>query len=442
MRQTAKLLAGFAILAAVLGGVAPARSQQSQTPYTLAEYNDYFATTRIQIPAERAQAIEQFLKTYPQSVLRAFAYPAYAQTAWAQQRYPVVLQAVGDFLTMDREQVEKLYRESKYNDLQIQGTYYQVIVLYAYSYLQPTKENGPKTDELATQATNMARRGLELHGMLYSQVTPPADEAGRKQFEQNKTQEETVFHQVLAAAAMRKKDHTAAAKEYAWLLERTPGEAPLNYQLARVLLQQNPPDYRRGFWYLGRAIGLNIPKSDEVKDYLKKSLAAYQQVPPECLDDQVNDLVAESAASVRPAADWKLASAEQVNSLRAELSVKRIFDDLGAGGESAHLMYLASCGTVIGLGEDGQPELPVMILEVNQTPGNLVTLRAAAGQEAVDAKLANMEVKVEAPAEAKNLKVEDVVRVSGKITGYQGEPFLLKLAEGKVNPEDIPKTRK
>jgi len=124
------------------------------------------------------------------------------------------------------------------------------------------------------------------------------------------------------------------------------------------------------------------------------------------------------------------------------LSVKKIFDDLRAGGELAHMMYLASCGTVIGIGEDGQPELAVMVLAVDETPGNLVTLRAAAGQEAVDAKLANVEVKVEGPAEARSLKVEDVVRVSGKITGYQAEPFLLKLAEGKVNPEDIPKARR
>ena len=440
MREAAKFLAGVAILAVVLGGVAPARSQQP--PYTLAEYNDYYATTRMQDPAERAQAIEQFVKTYPQSVLRAFAYPDYAQVAWALKRYPAVMQAVSDYVAMDREQVEKLYRQSNLNDLQILYKYYQAVAFYAYAYLQPTRDNGLNVEATATKAMEMARRGLEWHATFYGQVPAPEDPAQRKQLEQTKQQEETIFHQVLAAAAMRKKDTNAAAREYAWLLERTPAEAGLNYQLARLLLQQTPPDYRRGFWYLGRAIGFNIPKSDEVKDYLRNSLAAYQQVPPECLNDQVNDLIADSAGSLNPTANWKLASAEQVNALRDALSVRKIFDDLRAGGELAHMMYLASCGTVIGIGEDGQPELAVMVLAVDETPGNLVTLRAAAGQEAVDAKLANVEVKVEGPAEARSLKVEDVVRVSGKITGYQAEPFLLKLAEGKVNPEDIPKARR
>jgi hypothetical protein len=66
----------------------------------------------------------------------------------------------------------------------------------------------------------------------------------------------------------------------------------------------------------------------------------------------------------------------------------------------------------------------------------------AAGQEAADAKRANMEVKVEGPPEAKRLKADDVVRVSGTINDYQSEPeFLLKLTKGEVNREDIPKTR-
>ena len=441
MREAAKFLAGFAVLAVVLGGVAPARSQQSKPPYTLAEYNDYFATTRLENPSERAQAIEQFIKTYPQSALRAFAYPDYAQVAWAQKRYPVVMQASVDFLALDRQQVENLYRQSNFNDLQIHYKYYQAALFYAYAYLQPTKENGAAAEATAAQAMDMARRGQELYATFYGQVPAPEDPAQRQQLEQTKQQEETVFHQVMLAAAVRKKDNNVAAREYAWMLERTPNEAGLNYQYARILLQKNQPDYRVGFWYLGRAISLNIPKSDEVKDYLKKSLAAYQQVPPECLDDQVNDLIKDSATSLKPAAGWKLASAEQVNAIRNELSVKRIFDDLRAGGETAHMMYLASCGTVIGLGDEG-PELGLMILEVNQTPGNLVTLLGALTQESADAKKPDVEVKIEGPAEARNLRAEDYVRVSGKITGYQIEPFLLKLGEGNVNPEDIPKTRR
>ncbi|MGH9863671.1 MAG: hypothetical protein ACRD35_09645, partial [Candidatus Acidiferrales bacterium] len=214
-----------------------------------------------------------------------------------------------------------------------------------------------------------------------------------------------------------------------------------NYQLALALLRHPTPDYPQGVWYLARAIRQNIPKAEEVKDYLTKVIAAHQQVEPQCLGDQVKQLLARAGESVTPPADWKFISGEEVNAVRAEMNLKRIFDDLKAGGETAQLMFLASCGAEIGLAENGQPDLEVLIIEVAQTPENSVTLRVAAGQEAADAKSANIEIKVVEPADLKNLKNEDVVRIAGKIRGFQSEPFLLQLAEGKVNAEDIPKTR-
>ncbi|MFQ5778483.1 MAG: hypothetical protein ACE5IP_10810, partial [Terriglobia bacterium] len=195
---------------------------------------------------------------------------------------------------------------------------------------------------------------------------------------------------------------------------------------------------RRGFWHLARAIGLGINKSDDVRGYLTRALAGHRQVPPDCLEGEVNELVARASETLSPPAGWRLISAEQVSAVRQTMSVKTIFDELEAGGESARLMFLAACGTEIGVGEDGLPGLAVMVLDVTQAEDNLVTLRAAAGQEAVDAKQVNVEVKVVGPEEAKNLKAEDVVRISGKISGYQNEPqFLVKLNEGRVHPEDL-----
>jgi hypothetical protein len=85
------------------------------------------------------------------------------------------------------------------------------------------------------------------------------------------------------------------------------------------------------------------------------------------------------------------------------MSLQRILDDLQSGGETAKLMYLASCGSEIGVGEDGQPDLYVKVLAVTAEDDNLVTLRVAAGQEAADAGIANMEVTVASPEEATKL---------------------------------------
>ena len=439
MSKGAKLFSGLLVLTLVLGAAVSLTAQRA-----VEEWNALQDINRTQDPKARLQVIDTFLKTYPESKYRAYVYPNMLQTAYQVQDYATAMRAVDAWVAMDRPEILNVYKQANpaLEDSALDATYYQFYLLYTLSFLQSFRENGPQADQIATKAGERATKALEMHDRLWAAAKPPQG-VTPEQFEQMKRQEETSLHTALAFVAFRSKDFNKAAREYAWLVQRAPEDARLNYQLARSLLQQAPADYPGGFWYLSRAINLKIAKSEEVKDYLTKSVAAYQQVPPECLNDQVGDLIVESAAAVTPPAGWKRASATDVKAVQDQMTVKRIFDDLKAGGDSAHMMYLASCGTVIGLSEEGQPELAVLVLEVTQQPDNLVTLRAAAGQEAVDAKVANVEVKVEGPPEAKNLKVDDVVRVAGKISGFQSEPqFLLKLSEGKVNAEDIPKSRR
>ncbi|MBI2956635.1 MAG: hypothetical protein HYY26_04915 [Acidobacteria bacterium] len=438
-RETIRsLLVGLALVA--LAGPAAA-DQQSEYQRKVEEYNAYQDVLQTQEPNQRLQAIENFLQTYPDSTYLSFVYQNYAETALLAQKFPKAMEAVDRFLALDRAQVLKAYRDLDPNlqDAALDPLYYRMMVIYTLSFPQGFRE--PNGDAVARKAAERAQKGLEMHERLYANVQPPQGMT-TEQFNQIKEQEKRGFYAVAAFTAYRAKDFAAAGKHYDALVGYAPGDPTLSYRLGLSNLQKDPRDWRKGFWYVARAIALNVPKSEEVRDYLTKSLAAYQQVPPDCLADQVNRLVARAGTTAKLPADWQLLGAEQVNALRAEMTVKRIFDDLKVGGDTAQQMFLASCGTVIGLGEAGQPELPVLILEVHDAGDNLVTLRAAAGQEAVDAKQANVEVKVVGPAEAKNLKVGDVVGISGKIVGYVSEPaFVLKLAEGMVNAEDIPRTR-
>ncbi len=439
-----RIVPALAALALVLGSAGMAGAQGPS--YGVEEYNAYVETTpqQTQDPNQRLQAIEKFLRDYPDSVLRAFVYPNQAQTAFSLERYAQAIEAVNDFLAMDRPSVEELYRQSNYNDLNIANSYFTAHVLYAYSFLQLLSNEPSQARPLMDQAKQRAREGLQLHQQLYNQVSPPEDPQQRQQFEQEKQRAEGAFqsmlapHAILANAAWQRKDYAAAAREYSLTLEQKPDDPAVNYRLGAASLQKKPPEPREGFWYLARAIALNINKSSDVRGYLTRALAGYQQVPPDCLSREVDRLIARARQSVRPPADWNLISADAVSALRQTMSVKTIFEELQKGGEDARLMFLASCGTEIGVGAGGRPELYVKVLEISQTPDNLVTLRVAAGQEAADAGRANIEVKVEGPPGARNLKADDVVRISGKISGYLTEPqFLLRLTEGQVHPEDL-----
>jgi len=434
----AKLFGGLLVLCLVLGGSGDLLAQRAAE-----EWNAYQDINRTQDPKERLGVIDTFLKNYPQSKYRAYVYPNMLETAYGIQNHAKAMEAADAFLGMEKQEILEVYKQGNpdLTEEALDGAYYRFYALYTFSFLQSFRNNGPKADEIAAKAGERAGRALELHERVWGAAQPPQG-VTPEQFQALKGQEENALHTALARVAWRKKDYRAAAKEYSWLAQRNPNEAGLTYQLARALLQLTPLD-PRGFWYLGRAIGLNIPKSEEVKDYLKKSLAAYQQAAPECLNDQVNDLLAESVAAVHPPAGWKLVSATEVNAVRDTLNIKRIFDDLQVGGDTAHLMFLASCGAEIGLSEDGKPELEVLVLRVAEIPGNLVTLQVAAGPEAADSRVPNVEVKVASPSEARNLKVDDVVHIAGKISGFDSQPhFLLKLTEGKVKLEDIPKTRR
>ena len=442
MKTGVKGLAGTAILVLLGASLAGAQAQR-EYERKAEEYNAYQDILRTQDLKQRLEVIDTFLKTYPQSPYRVHVYGAQLETAYAAQDYGRAMQAADAFLGMTKQDVLNVWKQGNPNAEMsaLDPAYYRFNLLYTISFLQSFREGEANADQIAAKAGERAVQALEVHERLWAAAKPPQGMTS-EQFSQMKKQEETSLHTALAYVAWRNKDYPKAAGEYKWLLERAPDDARLNYQLARSLLQQPTPDYPQGLWYLARAIHQNIPKAEEVKDYLAKVIASYQQVEPQCLGDQVPQLVTRAGESATPPADWKLISGEAVNAVRSQMNLKRIFDDLKAGGETAQLMFLASCGAEIGLAENGQPDLEVLIIEVRQAPENSVTLRVAAGQEAADAKAANIEIKIVEPAELKNLKNEDVVRIAGKIRGYENEPqFLLKLAEGKVNAEDIPKTR-
>ncbi len=425
--------AGLALL--ILSCAGPALAQRPGQLYGVEEYNAFVDTTRPTEPNEKIAAIDAFLKAYPNSVLRAFVLPAQANALFQLKRYDKAMEAVDGFLSMDREKVVALYRQSQYNDLAIENEYYKNYLLYAYSYLQLLGTNGQRAQALTDTAIKRVREGLEVHNKLYAQVPVPTDATQKQQFEQAKSQAETTFRTILADAAWRKRDYAAAATEYTGLVKNTPNDAALNYRLGLSHLQQQPPVWEKGLWHVARAVALNIPKSEDVKDFLGKNVAAYQQVQAECSKDQVDALIAQAAQSADPPAGWKLVSSEQVASVRNDLTLKRIFDDLKAGGEQEHLIWLASCGLEL-------PELEAEVVQVSQNEGNVVTLGVAVTEESATAGKADMVVKVIAPPEAKNIKTGDIVHITGTLRSYQKDPeFQLVLSDGRIKPEDIPKTR-
>ncbi|MFQ5816452.1 MAG: tetratricopeptide repeat protein [Terriglobia bacterium] len=403
-------------------------AQQAKPPYSIQEYNDFTAAVNEQDPQARVRALDAFLQEYPESSLRPFVFQSYLEIYQKGLNWSKVVEYADKFLALDPALVEAVYKQPGQTGEQVKQQValrtYQMLALRARAFLQDT---GSQSDGAAEKAARLAREGLQR----LERIARPSNLTPEK-FAEVKKQEAVIFHTVLGNVAFRKKDYDTAAREYKLVVEQNPNHAFYTYRLGVSYLQANQPNSLAGFWAVARSVAL-FPENQKtnVRDYLVKNAAAYVGVLPACLNKEIAWLLNQAQQSTTLPAGWSLPAAEQVTAIRNDLTVKRIFDELKAGGEQQRLIWLASCGMEL-------PDVPGKVLEVTDSDDNLLTLRLAVGEEAADADIANVEVKVTEPPEARNLKPGNIVRITAVLTNYQLEPFLLRLTEGRVNPEDIP----
>ena len=408
-------------------------AQQTRPRYGPAEYNDFTAASSEQDPKLRVRNLDAFLEKYPDSALRPFVFQAYIQ-AYLASDWPKVLEYADKFLALDHALVEEVYKHPGESDEQAKermtAVYYDIHFFRARAFLLSPPDKGPQAGAAAEKAAASARQGLEL----LEKLSRPPNLTPEKFVELKKTGT-GLFDAVLGNVAYRNKDYDTAARHFQVVVDHNPNDAFYTERLALSYLQASKPQYLLGYWAWARAAAL-FPESQKknTRDKLVRSLTAYQAYAEACprrhVEAQADELIATAKTSVTPPAGWALPDAQQVSALRSELPIKRIFDDLKARSEQRQLVWVASCGLEL-------PELTGDVLEVLDSGDNLVTLRLAVGEETTTT--ANVEVKVKAPPEAKNIKPATTIRFSGVLTDYQSDPFMLRLTEGKVNPEDIPK---
>lgn len=435
-------------------------AQQAKPKYSIEEYNDYTAAINEQDAQARLRALDAFIQKYPESALRPFVFQNYLQTYAGMKRWDKVVEYADKFLELNRSDVLAVYQQTpSVTEEQVNGVYYQALLSRAYAFLLSfdasllTKASdeikaalrNPETARATLAASEAGRKILPVYegllkaeqrardGLKLLETLPKPAQVTEAQFAQAKLQQSAIFQSALGFAAFTQLDYDAAARAYAILVQQNPNDPVTNYRLGVSYLQAQQRQPVAGLWQLARAVAL-FPENQRkgVRDYLVQNAAAYTRVLPACLARDIDALLTHAQQSATPAPSWSVPNAEQVAAARNDLTVKRVFDELKAGGEQRQLIWLASCGMEL-------PDLAGKVLEVKEATDNLVTLRLAVGEEAADTDSANVEAKVKEPPEAKNLKPGDIVRVSGVLTDYQPEPFLLMLTEVRVNPEDIPK---
>jgi tetratricopeptide (TPR) repeat protein len=405
--------------------VAQAPAAQSQTTYTLPEYNSLQAAQAEKDPQARIKELDSFVAQYPNSTLMQYIYQMYYQTYYQLKNY-----------TKAVEYADKLTALGEKADLAL-----RVQAIQARVQLFPLAFPKPTNDDL-TKERDAAMMGVKLYPDLKkapdSKVTDDQIKTGIAYLEQ-----------AAATASFLMKDYPPAIEGFKSALATKSDDAVTNYRLGLAYLGLTPPQSLDGFWSLARAIDLKIPDAAKVKDYLRSRVLAYEQ--PGCdnqVDAQVNEMLQLAANAPDRPATYTIPSHDDLTKISQASTIITVISDLSAGGDKAKMTWLAICGAEF-------PEVVGKIIDVQKTDTavDFMVFTSANADEMQAATTANMDVKVWIAAnpnaaagsnpvppqpDVVRLEKEDPIRFSGTVASYDPSPFLLHWDQVKVDPTTIP----
>jgi len=404
-----KLLVVFVLVLAVqgfayAGGQAPSgQPTQKKEIKDPAEYNAYVNAIQQQDPNAKAQALEAFLQTYPNSVMKIDAaeqlMAAYQQAGNAQK----MIDAANRILQIDPNNVRAL-----------------AILTYTYratTTAQNLQQNLALIQKYATQGEQALPNMPKPEGMSDADFTKLHNELG------------AIFEAGLGFAALQAKDYANASKDFSKAIseESQPNIADI-YPLAQADLESKPIN-PEGFWYIIKAA--NLAQGDgkqQILDYGKKKYNRYHG-SEQGWQELVND--ATSNASVMPPSGFTVAAAppppspaEQAADLVKSKDPKQMsFAEwqlvLSSGNQAAS-------DTVWNVIKDKAVKLGASVISASAS-----TLQLAGSEDDIDAKKADITVNMAKPLPAKLVPQAGAqIFFQGTVSSYTPNPFLMTFTDG------------
>src|SRR5271165_5052964 len=182
-----------AVLVQPLAGQGAQTAQSGQAAPIIkdpAEYNAYVNASQQSNPAQKAQALEAFLQTYPNSVMKEESLvqlmAAYQQAGDAQKTV-----------------------ETANRVLQVNPTNVRALALLAYFSRVTAAQGGPQMQQNLDKAKEYGEKGLQaLHNMTKPQGMSDAD------FTKFHNETSAIFEGGLGFVALQKKDNATASKDF------------------------------------------------------------------------------------------------------------------------------------------------------------------------------------------------------------------------------------
>jgi tetratricopeptide (TPR) repeat protein len=378
-----------------------------------AEYNAYMAALNTPDAAQRAAAMEAFVKQFPASIVKV---DALEQAMAAYQK-------LGDTARVEATAVAILQFEPDN--------------IRALSIVTVLRRARATTPQAAVELREPAEKGLRL---LAEWKKP--DALSDDEYKKLRDQIIVIFNGADGFALLQAKDYAAARDHYLKSVALDPANLQDVYQLSIACLEMSPLDVN-GFWYIAKSINLA-----QGNDAAQKSIAAYAGAKYRKFhggNDGWDALVAAVAAQTSPPADF--AKSIKPAPTPAELAVQAVkendpatlsFSDwefiLGFRDASPENKQAAEriWKTVQDKQANGTVKLRIPVKVISATAS---MLQVAITDDNQQANRADLEVRLEAPlAPAQVPAPGATINVTGVLTAYTSKPFLFTMEKASVAP--------
>jgi hypothetical protein len=396
------MLLVFAIAAVAQQSAAQAASSQKQVKDP-AEYNAYINASQQTNPAQKAQGLEAFLQTYPNSVMKE---DALVQLMSAYQQ-------AGDAQKM----VDAANRV-----LQVNPNNVRALALLTYYYRASTTAQNLATNLDLVQ--KYAQQGEQaLHNMSKPEGMSDAD------FTKFHNELSAIFEGGLGFVALQEKDNVSAAKDFREAVseESQPTIADV-YPLAQADLEAKPMN-PEGFWFIIKASQMaQGDGQQQILEYGRKKYVRYHGK-----EDGWSDLVAQAKASssIMPPAGFTVAAAPPPPS-PAEQAADLVKKKDPAKMDFSEWQLVLSSGnqqaaeTVWNAIKDKALRFSALVITASPSK---VTL--AGSSDDIDAKTADITLTLEKPLPTKLVPaVGSMANFRGTASSYTANPFLMTMTDG------------
>lgn len=385
-------------------GQAPAPSPKKEIKDP-AEYNAYVNAAQQSDPKAKAQALEAFLQTYPNSVMKLDA----------TEQLMAAYQAAGDAQkTLDTAN----------RILQVDPNNVRALALLAYNYRMAAAQGGPQMTQNLAQAEKYGQQGLQaLHNMSKPEGMSEAD------FTKFHNELTAIFDGAVGFAALQRKDYANASKDFSEAVadESQPNIADL-YPLATADLESNPVN-PQGFWYIVKAANLaQGPGQQQILEYGRKKYIRYHGS-----EQGWAELVSEAKAStsVTPPSGFTVAAAPPPPS-PAEQAADLVKNKQPKDMTFAEWQLVLSSGnqqaadTVWNAIKD-----KTVALAANVISGQSSKFMLAGSEDDIDAKKPDIDLTMEKAVPARLAPAAGtLMQFQATVSSYTPNPFMLTMTDG------------